>query len=437
MPRLAIRRQFDRALVYATYNGVYNNTNGIGRQTKTMLSTLARHYVRWSDELGGFDFHLIAPLPLQAHWGYSRTDLSYAATVTHSAGGRVHYCPLPTGASDFWSRPTWEALSTSCGAVVCELAQHYRELLVLAVDTPYLGVGHVLRDVGVTLNVRLDVLLLFYSTSLIVDRVQPTPKRHEWEQAAVAAVNRSDTVRVGDVGDYMTRHLVDDYRLEVDRLVPFPSSLDAHHDEFLPMPIGDARATVSSHGVPVDRPIVLAFGRADAIKGFDILIRALAPLRDQAHLVLIAVPYSPDDPILATYTQLIRATGVRATCLWQYDRDLPRSLCQIPETRVVACPSLGESLSNVPFEVSLWARHRGPVLVCPAADGYAEQVADAVTGFTYVREDGPEALTMAIRRALRTESDVLDQMRQAAYEQVMEKRDSRLNVLSTLRHYWS
>lgn len=426
----------DRALVYATYNGVFNNTNGIGRQTKTMLSTLARHHRAWCREVAPFDFHLVAPLPLPDHWGYSADDLAYAHAVTDAAGGRVHYCPLPTEPSRFWSRSTWEALSISCAAVVCGLSHQYRKLVVLAVDTPYLGVGHALRDVGPVLQVGLDVLLLFYSTSLILDRLDPMPDRQEWEHAAIAAANGSPTTRVADIGEYMSRHLVDAYGLDSDRLVPFPSSLDVSHEEFSPMSPGHARARVSAYGVPLDRPIVLAFGRADPIKGFDVLIRALAPLREQVHLVLIAVPYSRVDPIVSNYTELLESTGVRATCLWRYDRELPRSLCQLPETRVVACPSLGEPLSNIPFEVALWARYGGPVLVCPAADGYVEQVSDGVTGFTYERARGAEGLTEGIQRALAVDSQTRVRMRQTAYDEALAKRDARMNVACMLRHYW-
>lgn len=427
----------DRALVYATYNGVFNNTNGIGRQTKTMLSTLARYHREWCREVAPFDFHLVAPLPLPAHWGYSGDDLAHAHVVTEAAGGRVHYCPLPTEPAHFWSRTTWEAMSISCAAAVCGLCQEYRKLLVLAVDTPYLGVGHALRDVGSTLAVGLDVLLLFYSTSLILDRLNPTPDRQKWEQAAVVAVNETQHARIGDIGDYMSRHLVDAYGLDVDRLVPFPSSLDVRHEEYSPVAPAHARAVASAYGVPLDRPIVLAFGRADPIKGFDVLIRALAPIREQVHLVLVAVPYSPNDPIVSTYVALLQSTGVRATCLWRYDRELPRSLCQLPETHVVACPSLGEPLSNIPFEVALWARHRGPVVVCPAADGYVEQVKDGVTGFTYERGRGAHGLTDAIRRALATDSQARDGMRRAAYAAVIARRDARVNVASVLRLYWT
>ena len=50
-----------RAVLYCTVNGVCNNTNGLGRQTKTLLSALARHHEELIRFRGPFNVHVACP----------------------------------------------------------------------------------------------------------------------------------------------------------------------------------------------------------------------------------------------------------------------------------------------------------------------------------------------------------------------------------------
>jgi len=46
------RMRLGRALFYLTFNGVHQNTNGIGRQTATMVGTVERHWAELCNEFG-------------------------------------------------------------------------------------------------------------------------------------------------------------------------------------------------------------------------------------------------------------------------------------------------------------------------------------------------------------------------------------------------
>jgi hypothetical protein len=50
---------------------------------------------------------------------------------------------------------------------------------------------------------------------------------------------------------------------------------------------GQAAAVAEAFGVPAGRPVIAAIGRTDPVKGLDLLIDALGPLRGRAHLVAI------------------------------------------------------------------------------------------------------------------------------------------------------
>jgi hypothetical protein len=60
-----------RAILYCTVNGVCNNTNGLGRQTKTLLSALTRHGAELTRVVGPFDVHVVCLQPGADTWAFN------------------------------------------------------------------------------------------------------------------------------------------------------------------------------------------------------------------------------------------------------------------------------------------------------------------------------------------------------------------------------
>lgn len=260
--------------------------------------------------------------------------------------GLVHALPYDTRA-EFWSVPTWQALSEAAADHAVELARQYDELLVIAVDTPFAGVGEVLtRRRPPETRCGVNVLLAFYGTALIVERPRPSPARVAWEQRGIDSANEEAGVWVGDVGRFLSCHLRSEFGLRPGRLAPFTSSLDLASPDLQPMPVATAREVVARWKVPLDRPLVVTIGRTDPTKGIDLLIHAVGPLRDAVHLVIIAVPFGAGDPLLADYARRIAEEGVRATLITEYTRELPRAVCGLPETGAVVCPARGGDASE-------------------------------------------------------------------------------------------
>ncbi|WP_408871534.1 glycosyltransferase, partial [Craurococcus roseus] len=138
---------------------------------------------------------------------------------------------------------------------------------------------------------------------------------------------------------------------------------------------------------PPGAPRLLALGRLHRNKGFDVLLRALALLRD-AHLFLAG-----EGPERAALEALARGLGVadRVAFLgWREDTGALLAACG-----VFVCPSRHEPLGNVVLEA--WSAAR-PV-VAAAAQGPREVVRDGETGLL-VPVGAPEPLAAAIASLL-------------------------------------
>ena len=387
-----------RALLYCTFNGIANCTNGIGRQAQTLLGALSRRWDELTALTGPFTPYIAIPEPGPATWAYDPALLAGSRQVIEALGGQVIPLRHDTKA-EFWSPPVWQQLSQAAAGAAADLAGRHDQVGVIAVDTPFAGTGTAFlarpADPG---QGSVTVLLALYGTARIHGHPAPDPGRLAWEQASLAAA-ASPGVHVADIGAFLTSHLAAAYGVREEQLVPWRSSLDLTAPDLQPMAPGQAAAVAEAFGVPAGRPVIAAIGRTDPVKGLDLLIDALGPLRDRAHLVAVVVPFDGHDPLLDAYRRQITARRLSATLVPQFTRDLPRALAALPATRAVACPSRGETLANVPFEVALWARHGGPVVVGPDRDGFREQIAHGRTGFLY--DPGqPGALTAALAAAL-------------------------------------
>ena len=195
------------------------------------------------------------------------------------------------------------------------------------------------------------------------------------------------------------------------------------------------RATLQAYGIPLDTDVLLTFGRAAPIKGFDRLIPALAPLRDRVHLVLISVPYINDDSQQQMYDELLQQHALPATHIKAFTRELPRALCQWPRTKIVMVPSRHETFSNIPLEVALWAREKGPVLVASRAGGFVDQIEPGTTGFL-VDIMSRRNISQTLREVLDLTPEARANIRHRAYQRVVQTYDFSENFPATLRFFW-
>src|SRR5262249_2938619 len=195
-----------------------------------------------------------------------------------------------------------------------------------------------------------------------------------------------------------TDHLQDCYHLQGATFAPYTSSILVDDAECALLPEQQVRAILQHYDVPCDRDLVVAFGRATPLKGFETLIAALSAVRERCHFVLISVPYINDD-YQNTYDRLLAMHGISATHVKTFTRELPKALCQWSRTRMVVVPSRQETFSNIPLEVALWARSQGPVVAASHVGGFIDQIESGVTGF-FIDPTSCETIAQTVQHVL-------------------------------------
>ena len=425
------------AIFYLTYNGLYNFTNGIGTQTQLMIAGFETIREALVAEHGPIDLHVVCPEPDARTWGYDDAFFRRQQRRLARLGGRAHLIPYKREAEqDLWEVRSWESLCRNVAPLLQARTAAYERSLIVCVDQPWLQTPAALTAAGARPSPsRIDVLLALYSTAFMRNWENPEAAEVAWERDGLGASQPGARVALADICPSFTAHLKTRFQLSAARFAPYTSSILADDPTFAPQGEAVVRATLQDYGIPLDSDVVLAFGRAAPIKGFERLIPALAPLRARLHFVLISVPYVGDDSQQRLYDQLLQRHGIRATHIKAFTRDLPRALCQWPRTKMVVAPSRHETFSNIPLEVALWARQHGPVVVASTAGGFVDQIEEGVTGF-FIDTSSRQHITGTIRRVLDLPPDAHATVRQRAYQRVLRAFDFRRNFSATLRWFW-
>jgi glycosyltransferase involved in cell wall biosynthesis len=212
-----------------------------------------------------------------------------------------------------------------------------------------------------------------------------------WMNRATVAMPRGRFVRIARLGGYYDlkyyrrcNHLIGNTRDIVAYLVKQGWPADRAH--YLPNFVENRMAApVSRAGLatPDDAVVVLALGRLHRVKGFDVLLHAVARVPG-IHLWL-----GGDGPERAALTGLVRRLGIagRVRFLgWRHD--VPALMAA---SDLLVCPSRHEPLGNVVLEA--WAQHL-PVIAA-AAQGPRGLISHGRSGLLVPVEDA-DALAAAI-----------------------------------------
>ena len=217
-------------------------------------------------------------------------------------------------------------------------------------------------------------------------------ERIDAERRLVAGADPID--RIIAATEHERRLLSQIYRVPSTRVAVVP--LGADLNQFQPRPQAEARAAL---GIDPNERMVLAVGRIEPLKGFDILIRAMAQLSDRRGVVLSIIGgddrASQELDALRAIAEEVGVTDAVRLLGPRPHEDLP---AYYNAADVVAVPSFYESFGLVAVE----AMASGVPVVASRVGGLASTVADGRTGYL-IPWRCPEPFAEKIELLLRNE----------------------------------
>lgn len=428
------------ALVYLTPEGVNTWVAGVGSVINANFKALpetARKLAGDGIELSVF---FATPAAGPGVRGWNPGQLEKAREVAGILGGEVRLLPNYTDGTDNFGRlDQWKVVSAAGAAYVYEVASRFDKTVVLAHSSHPFALAPLYIDMQRDL-VGVDVVTVYtiHSTS-IQDRTfaykggkYPDHERAMVEGLAVQWAKFTESVKLGYISHYMAHHLVHEHGARLDTLVPTLNGVDMSDPHFALLSPERREEVLRKYGVPLDKPLLVTWGRFVPEKGFDLVLEAAARSGAGLHPVLVGmVDHSPEYP--GEIISWAKGLGIEHTIIVERDWELVAALLEWKHTRVAALLSrYDEPHGLVVNEARMHAREGGPVVVVSNRGGLPEQVADGVDGFIADIDDIDAAAAVIAKAASLTDEERA-RMRAAAIETIRTRYDFSENIAKTVR----
>ncbi|MEV0156326.1 glycosyltransferase family 4 protein [Micromonospora sp. NPDC050686] len=375
----------------------------------------------------------IAYLPTHPEYDESAHD-EYRKRIS-TMGGTFSVVPNGTiglGADSTWGDPglgeprSWRIASMALAGRLIEMAGNY-DVLIAYCHEPVFALAPVYATLqAAAAKVNITAIYVSHATAFMHEMPLPNPERLMVESLPIHWAKISTKVRLGSISQYMSNHLISDYGADPDTFVPAENGVDTTDPWYRQRSPAEIAAALTRHDIPVDRDLLVTFGRAVPYKRHDMLLRAAARLRGTAHAVIMSRPALPELPKIAA------ALGVNATFVTSFDRELMAALLQWRRTKVCSLSAEREPWGLIPMESRLLTRDGGAVLVVADSGGLAEQVTDGMDGFLH-RPNDPVHLAQVIDHILGLSEEERSRLRQKGARRVLTHEPWPVKIVQSLR----
>jgi len=318
---------------------------------------------------------------------FTRSQDEHVPHVLHDLGYGNRVVHIPAGAEIPLSRPEMVSYIEEFAVGIIEFSQakglHYD-----LIHSHYWMSGIAARRLKHAWGI--PIVHMFHTLGLMKQRVARQPDEVEGDyrlQGEKQVLEFADRIVAPTQAEMAQLQWL--YKADVKKIVIIPLGVDTSH--FYPIPDDEAKEFI---GVPPCDRMLLFVGRIEPLKGIDILIQAIARLRDQdGKVCLVVIGGEPDAGSKLKSVEMARLLKLRdeagltdlITFLGKRSQDSLPYYYSAAEAVVV--PSQYESFGMVALE----AMACGTPVVASEVGGLAFLVQDGVTGFT-VPVDDPLAL---------------------------------------------
>jgi glycosyltransferase involved in cell wall biosynthesis len=187
----------------------------------------------------------------------------------------------------------------------------------------------------------------------------------------------------------------------------------------------DIAKKLRQHNIPLDKPLLVSWGRAVPYKKFDIVIKSAAELGKDVHAVVVVSPESRD------LSNLRNSLGLDMSLIFGFDAELVACLLQWKNSAVVPILAKLEPCGLTPMEARMHARHQGPLVVTSDTGGLPEQMKHGVDGLVS-RQDDVADVVAAIRRILAMSDRDKQRIREAGFKRILRQYTWTSQIVTTL-----
>jgi len=417
-------------LFYLAHDGITSHYAGIGTYTKSYLDNLPQIINLLENNGLLVDLYLVTPKYKKGFYGYNDSlKKSSLKLVKRYTGRLIEVDNGMKGLDSYGGIENWNMCSENASVCISKYLSSHDRNIIIAVDTPFLKVGELLNKSNSVRN--YNVVLSPQSTEKIHN--SNILCRYEWEKRAFVNANNSNNIFVSYSSLYIKNHLLTEYGVFSEKMVPSMSGLSLGSSRYKKYSQKYIAEQLDKYGIPLDRPLIFTLGRLEPYKGFLETIKLFKQIdaKFKPYLVMLGFSYTKDNPMISKLKEIKNKEKIDGKFIFQLDLILPTLIWQWKNTKISAHISQFEPFGLAPVEARLLAKNHGPVVVVSDRGGLPEQIINGKDGFI-AKYDSTDSYSDVVNKIFSLSPEELRNMRTEAYKRVIEKYDSKKNILKLL-----
>lgn len=347
------------AVCIAAHDGLISLYSGVGIVVHSFLEAFKDIKER-GKLFNGANLELIcAALYLNEESKDYRSDIrSRTRSICEENGGKIIIVPSLSNGKDVSSvwggAHQWKSASFGLASYIASIYSDYDEIYLFAHDTIF----SLIRKYAPNL-VRLNVVWIPHSLGAVFRDEFSGDERIVLEKQAIAALQKTSHDVIGYIGDATRKVLTEEYGVPDDKLVPFVNGVYEKSARFS-ISNEDVEQKIKQYKIPLDKKLILAWGRCVPQKGYDVLIPAYGRfLQDQQgyHLILLMpTETTPQEYLDKIKKQIADLPTESVTTVYEFDNALPYCVLKNENLKMIVFPSRFEGAPITSLEALLLAR---------------------------------------------------------------------------------
>lgn len=284
------------------HDGIMSHFAGVGTIVKRYIESIE---LLLNGKNIDYKINLITPRYNVGSFGYSEDVLKRSKLTKKSS--LVILENGSDGKTAYGTPENWSMLCKNAAYYINEIdINEYDNIITIANDTPFANLLHLLKK-----NKNHYKIWIPHSTvrihevdSALEDSNKIYEKRLFWEKSAINYINENSNCYLGATGQYILKHLVNEYKLKEEKSIYIPNG------EILSVPTiydDDINCQKLYKTIKDEKSLIIAFGRAEAYKNLEATMHLGKKLSIKP--IVITKAYYDGQLIIETYKELAKKTN--------------------------------------------------------------------------------------------------------------------------------
>ena len=285
------------------HDGIISHYTGVGTIVDRYIQTF--NYILSKMPDIEYKLNLITPEYNKDSLGFSNIYYENHRKIKNSE--IIHISNGSNGRINYGTITNWKNLCKNAKKYIDSInLNNYDLVLTLCNDTPFACLNNILKDTSNHYKIWIphSTGKIHKVDSALKDSEKMLGLRIKWEYNAINYINANNNSYLAGTSQYISRHLIEEYNLDENKLLPFINGELLSQNTFY-----EENKEMENFFTEIEneKNIIFSFGRAEKYKNLDACMHLGHKLNIKP--VVIAQPYFDGQPIIKYYRGIAEQTN--------------------------------------------------------------------------------------------------------------------------------